>query len=76
MAVPGAVRHLALLVTDVALLPLPAWLADTLSSTVLSLAATQEGTDGEQTGLPVISRLAETLTAHTVTSSVTILPAT
>ena len=75
VSVSTAVRHLALLVTDVALLPLPAGLADTLSSTVLALAAAEERTDGEKTGLALISRLAVTLPRHTLPPPVTILTA-
>ena len=75
VSVSAAVRDLALLVSDVALLPLPAGLADTLSSTVLSLAAAEERTNGEKTGLALISRLAVTLPRHTLPPPVTILTA-
>ena len=75
VSVSTAVRHLAFLVTDVALLPLPAGLADTLPATVLPLAAAEERTDGEEAGLPVIARLAVALPGHTVPPPVTILPA-
>ena len=71
----AAVRDLALLVSDVALLPLPARLADTLPATVLPLAATEERTDREETGLPVIPWLTATLATNTVSPPVTVLQA-
>ena len=75
VAVSAAVRDLALLVPDVALLPLPAGLADTLPAAVLPLAAAEERTDGEEAGLPVIAGLTVALARHTVPPPVTILPA-
>ena len=72
VAVSAAVRHLALLVPDLALLPLPARLTETLPATVLALAAAQERTDGQQAGLSVIAGLTVTLAAHTVAPPVTI----
>ena len=71
-AVPVAVGDLALGVAQLALLPLPARLTETLPATVLALAAAQERTDGQQAGLSVIAGLTVTLAAHTVAPPVTV----
>ena len=71
VSVSAAVRDLTLLVSDVALLPLPAGLADTLPAPVLPLAAAEKRTDALTAGLPVIARVTPALALHTVA-----LPAT
>ena len=68
VSVSAAVRHLALLVADIALFPLPAWLAYTLPAAVFSLPAAEQRTDALTAGLPVIPCVTAALTLQTISS--------